>query len=75
MSSAFKNRIPQRKYRERGQPEERQKFGLLQKKKDYKERAKNYHKKQDKIKEFQLKASMKNEDEFYFKMVKGKKNQ
>lgn len=75
MSSTFKNRIPKRKYRERVQPAEREGLGFLQKKKDYKERAKNFHKKEDMINKLKLKASTKNEDEFYFKMLKGKKTE
>ena len=75
MSSTFRNRIPKRKYRERAQPEARQHLGLLQKKKDYKQRANNYHKKRDMIDNLKLKANLKNEDEFYFKMTKGKRNE
>jgi U3 small nucleolar RNA-associated protein 11 len=75
MSSTFKNRIPKRKYRERGQLEGRQHLGLLEKKKDYKQRAVNYHEKQDKLKLFKQKAELKNQDEFYFKMLKSKKNE
>lgn len=75
MSSTFKNRAPKRKYRERVQPADREHLGFLQKKKDYKIRAKNYHAKQDMVNNLKLKASTKNEDEFYFKMLKGRKNQ
>lgn len=42
-ASTFKNRAPKRKYRERVQPADREHLGFLQKKKDYKVRAKNYH--------------------------------
>lgn len=45
MSSTFKNVVPRRKYRERVQPAGREHLGFLQKKKDYKVRAKNYHEK------------------------------
>lgn len=50
-------------------------MGLLEKKKDYKQRAKNYHEKEDKLKLFKQKAELKNQDEFYFKMLKSKKNE
>jgi|JI6StandDraft_1071083.scaffolds.fasta_scaffold726446_1 U3 small nucleolar RNA-associated protein 11 len=75
MSSTFKNRIPKRKYRERAQPAGREHLGLLEKKQDYKARAKNYHQKSDMINKLKVKANLKNEDEFYFKMNKGKKNE
>jgi U3 small nucleolar RNA-associated protein 11 len=48
---------------------------MLEKKKDYKQRAQNYHKKQDMINQLRLKADLKNEDEFYFQMAKGKRNE
>ena len=75
MSSTFKNRIPKRKYRERAQVSGRQHLGLLEKKQDYKKRAVNYHKKEDMINKLKTKADLKNEDEFYFKMMKGKRNE
>ena len=75
MSSTFKNRVPKRKYRERVQPAGREELGLLPKKKDYKERAENFHKKEVMVNQLKLRASTKNEDEFYFKMLKGKKTE
>ena len=73
MSSTFKNVIPRRKYRERAQPQHREHLGLLEKKKDYKARAQNYHKKEDMMNRLREKATLKNDDEFYFKMIKGKR--
>ena len=66
--SAFRNAIKRRAHRERAQTYDRQKFGLLEKKKDYKLRAKDYHRKQDAIRVLREKAAMRNPDEFYFKM-------
>lgn len=62
MSSTFKNRLPKRKYRERAQLQSREHLGMLEKRKDYKERAKNYHKKVDMINNLKMKADLKNED-------------
>ena len=47
---------------------------MLEKKKDYKERAVNSHKKEDMINKLKTKADLKNEEEFYFKMIKGNRN-
>lgn len=75
MTSTFKNCIPRRKYRERAQLEAREHLGLLEKKKDYQLRARNYHQKRDMLDKLRVKADLKNEDEFYFKMAKGKRNE
>lgn len=44
--SAFKNAIRRRVHKERAQPYSRKKMGLLEKKSDYKLRAKDYHRKE-----------------------------
>jgi U3 small nucleolar RNA-associated protein 11 len=41
----------------------------LEKHKDYKERAKNYHSKQRRLKSLKEKAAFRNPDEFYYKML------
>lgn len=68
--SSLKNAVPKRPYKERAQPNSRKKFGLLEKHKDYVERAKAYHKKEDTLRKLKEKAAFKNPDEFYFKMIK-----
>ncbi|NWI64781.1 UTP11 protein, partial [Todus mexicanus] len=60
----------QRPHRERAQPAARTKLGLLEKKKDYRLRARDYHKKQNALRALQKKALDKNPDEFYFKMIR-----
>jgi len=67
------SKIKKRNYRERSQPHSRQHFGLLEKHKDYLVRAKDYHKKKDYLKRLEEKASFKNPEEFYFKMINSKK--
>lgn len=67
--SSLRNVIKRRIHLERGQPSERRKLGLLEKKKDYKERAKDFHRKQDTIRRLREKAALKNPDEFYYKMT------
>ena len=68
----MKNSAPRRAHRERSQPSARKKFGLLEKHKDYVERATDYKKKQKFLKTLKKKASEKNPDEFYFKMHSSK---
>ena len=72
--SSFRNAVKRVAHKERSQPAARKKFGLLEKHKDYVERAQDYHKKQDYLKILRKKASDRNPDEFYFKMNKSQVN-
>ncbi|KAL8393561.1 hypothetical protein RB595_003343 [Gaeumannomyces hyphopodioides] len=56
-------------HKERAQPLERQKLGLLEKHKDYSLRAKDFNKKKAYLKTLRQKAADRNEDEFYHKML------
>ena len=72
MLKNIKKYIPRRKYRERGQIERRKRLGFLEKKKDYKIRAEDYHEKEKKYKNLKEAARTRNPDEFYHKMIKAK---
>jgi len=66
--SNFRNALKRRVHQERSQPKARERLGLLEKHKDYKIRAKDFHRKNDTINLLKQKASLKNPDEFYFEM-------
>ncbi|KAJ8598709.1 hypothetical protein CTAYLR_010742 [Chrysophaeum taylorii] len=67
--SSLRNAVKRRTHKERAQPSYRKHLGLLEKRKDYKERAENYHKKVDRLKILHRKAAERNPDEFYFEMT------
>ncbi|KAB5578501.1 small-subunit processome [Coniochaeta sp. 2T2.1] len=70
--SSMRNAVHRRSHRERAQPEERKRLGLLEKHKDYSLRAKDYNKKKEQLKSLRQKAADRNEDEFYFGMLSRK---
>jgi len=67
---SLRNVVKRITHKERAQPRARKKYGLLEKKKDYKLRAKDYHRKEDRLKKLKQQAAMRNPDEFYFGMIK-----
>lgn len=67
--SALRNAISRRAHKERPQPSHRTRFGLLEKHKDYVQRAQDFHKKEQTIRVLKEKAANRNPDEFYFKMI------
>ncbi|PIN20084.1 hypothetical protein CDL12_07245 [Handroanthus impetiginosus] len=70
--SSLRNAIPRKAHKERAQPHSRRKFGLLEKHKDYVERARVYHQKEQTLQKLKEKAAFRNPDEFNFKMIKSK---
>lgn len=66
--SSLRNAVKRITHKERSQPQARSHLGLLEKKKDYKLRANDYHLKEEKLKAMRSKAELRNPDEFYFGM-------
>ncbi|EGZ26496.1 hypothetical protein PHYSODRAFT_248257 [Phytophthora sojae] len=67
--SSLRNVVKRREHKERGQLRERKKLGLLEKHKDYVKRARDYNQKQKRLQTLQLKAALRNPDEFYQRMA------
>jgi U3 small nucleolar RNA-associated protein 11 len=63
------NKHLRRNHKERAQPEQREKWGLLEKHKDYSLRAKDHKEKRRRIKALKEKAAFRNPDEFHFGMM------
>ncbi|KAG4443256.1 hypothetical protein IFR05_001299 [Cadophora sp. M221] len=70
--SSMRNAVQRRNHKERGQPEERKKWGLLEKHKDYSARARDFNDKKKRLKALKQKVLDKNPDEFYFGMMSRK---
>ncbi|PNP43418.1 hypothetical protein TGAMA5MH_04876 [Trichoderma gamsii] len=70
--SSLRNSIQRRNHKERAQPLERKRLGLLEKHKDYSLRAKDYNQKKKQLKALRERAADRNEDEFYFGMMSRK---
>jgi len=72
MSSSMRNAVQRRNHKERAQPLERRKWGLLEKHKDYALRASDHREKRKRVKVLREKARDRNPDEFHFAMASSK---
>ncbi|KAJ3107364.1 UTP11-like, U3 small nucleolar ribonucleoprotein [Phlyctochytrium planicorne] len=70
--SSLRKSAPRKAHKERSQLQGRAHLGLLEKKKDYVLRAKDFKSKQKRLKSMREKAMTKNPDEFYFGMINAK---
>ena len=70
--SSLRKATPRPEHKERRQPKNRARLGLLEKHKDYVQRATDYHVKEKHVKSLQEKARLRNPDEFYFAMQSSK---
>lgn len=71
-ASTMRNAIKRVTHKERGQLEGRKKLGMLEKHKDYVERANDYKKKRKTLSTLKKKADERNPDEFYHHMYNSK---
>jgi hypothetical protein len=69
---SFTDSVHRRNHKERAQPAARKRLGLLEKHKDYVLRARDYKSKKNRLRNLQEKIALRNKDEFYWGMVKGK---
>ncbi|EFW20808.1 hypothetical protein D8B26_002879 [Coccidioides posadasii str. Silveira] len=67
--SSLRNAVQRRQHRERAQPAAREKWGILEKHKDYSLRAADYNLKKAKLQRLREKVRDRNPDEFAFGMV------
>ncbi|MCJ1476375.1 hypothetical protein MMC13_005041 [Lambiella insularis] len=67
--SSMRNAVQRRNHKERAQPLERSKWGVLEKHKDYSLRAADYNAKKARLKALRQKAAERNPDEFHFAMM------
>lgn len=71
--SSMRNTVPRRPHKERSQPKAREKWGILEKHKDYSLRAADYNLKKKKLGQLSQKAKERNPDEFAFGMMSAEK--
>ncbi|KAI5858788.1 small-subunit processome [Tricharina praecox] len=69
MSSTLRNAVQRRNHKERSQPAERAKYGLLEKRKDYQLRSRDFNAKKAKKAALTRLAKERNPDEFYHAMT------
>lgn len=72
--SSMRNAVQRRQHRERGQLQGREKWGILEKHKDYSLRARDYNAKKAKLKRLEEKVRDRNPDEFAFGMMSSGSN-
>ena len=68
----LRNSLHRRSHKERSQLSHRTKLGLLEKHKDYVQRARDYKSKKERLRTLRSKAEERNKDEFYFGMSRKK---
>lgn len=66
--SSLRKYLKRKSYKERLQPSERKRLGLLEKHKDYVERAKKHHEDVAELERLKREAEERNPNEFYFSM-------